>query len=219
MDSSRVNNNWPFAREGLPFILIATILAIFFYGIGFLILTVLSGCLAVFTVFFFRDPRRTCSCTADAVVTPADGRVIKIQRLEGRESPLQGPAVLVSVFMSLFNVHVNRIPIAGIIQVIDYHPGKFFSANLDKASEQNERNSILLETSNNRRIVVRQIAGLIARRIVCWAKEGDQVQTGQRFGLIRFGSRLDVFLPADARVIVQNGQRVKAGQTIIGYVS
>jgi phosphatidylserine decarboxylase len=219
MDSSRVNNNWPFAREGLPFILIATLLAIFFYGIGFLILTVLSGCLAIFVIFFFRDPQRTCSCTADAVVTPADGRVIKIQRLEGRENPLQGPAVLVSIFMSLFNVHVNRIPIAGIIQGINYHPGKFFSANLDKASEQNERNSILLETSSNRRIVVRQIAGLIARRIVCWAKEGDQVQTGQRFGLIRFGSRLDVFLPADARVVVQNGQRVKAGQTIIGYVS
>jgi phosphatidylserine decarboxylase len=219
MDSSRVNNNWPFAREGLPFILIATILTIFFYGLGLLILTVLSGCLAIFIMFFFRDPRRTCSCPPNAVVTPADGRVIKIQRLEGKENPLDGPAVLISVFMSLFNVHVNRIPITGIIQGIDYHPGKFFSANLDKASEKNERNSIVLETINERRIVVRQIAGLVARRIVCWAKKGDRVQTGQRFGLIRFGSRLDVFLPGDARVIVRDGQRVKAGKTIIGYVS
>jgi len=218
MDFSRVNNNWPFAREGLPFILIGTLLTILLYGLGIKILSVFSGCLTIFIMFFFRDPHRTCSCAPNAVLTPADGRVIKIQRVEDADNPLGEPAILISVFMSLLNVHVNRIPIAGIIRGIHYHPGKFFSANLEKASEQNERNSITLETGNSRRIVVTQIAGLIARRIVCWAKEGDRVETGQRFGLIRFGSRLDIYLPENSQVIARNRQRVKAGQTIIGYM-
>ncbi len=219
MDSSRVNNNWPFAREGLPFILIGVLLTILFSVFGILFLAILSGLLALFTMYFFRDPNRACSCAPNAILTPADGRIVKIQRLDGKDAPLGEPAVLISVFMSLFNVHVNRIPIAGTVQGIQYHPGRFFSANLDKASEQNERNSIILETINARRIVVTQIAGLIARRIVCWARQGDRVQTGERFGLIRFGSRLDVFLPESSQIVVRNGQRVKAGQTIIGYMS
>lgn len=219
MDSSRVNNNWPIAREGLPFILAGILLTIILSLFGIVFLAALSAALTLFTIYFFRDPNRVCSCTSNAILTPADGRVVKIQRLDGKDAPLGEPAVLISVFMSLFNVHVNRIPIAGVVQGIQYHPGKFFSANLDKASEQNERNSIILNTINARRIVVTQIAGLIARRIVCWARQGDRVQTGQRFGLIRFGSRLDVFLPVDSQVVVRNGQRVKAGQTIIGYIS
>jgi phosphatidylserine decarboxylase len=219
MDASRVNNNWPFAREGLPFILIGALLTFLFFVFGIIFLTILSGFLALFTMYFFRDPNRACSCPPNAMLTPADGRIVKIERLEGKDNPLGEPAVMISVFMSLFNVHVNRIPISGVIRGIQYYPGRFFSANLDKASEQNERNSIIMETINARRIVVTQIAGLVARRIVCWARQGDQVQTGQRFGLIRFGSRLDVFLPGDSQVAVRNGQRVKAGQTIIGYMS
>ncbi|MBW2095701.1 MAG: phosphatidylserine decarboxylase, partial [Deltaproteobacteria bacterium] len=160
MDSSRVNNNWPFAREGLPFILIGVLLTILFSVFGILFLAILSGLLALFSMYFFRDPNRACSCAPNAILTPADGRIVKIQRLDGKDAPLGEPAVLISVFMSLFNVHVNRIPIAGTVQGIQYHPGRFFSANLDKASEQNERNSIILETINARRIVVTQIAGL-----------------------------------------------------------
>lgn len=219
MDSRRVNNNWPVAREGLPFILIGALFTILFYAFDIVFLAILSGFLVLFSMYFFRDPNRACSCPPNAILTPADGRIIKIDRVEGKDTPLGEPAVLISVFMSLFNVHVNRIPISGVIHGTQYHPGRFFSANLDKASEQNERNSIILETTNARRIVVTQIAGLIARRIVCWTRKGDQVQTGQRFGLIRFGSRLDVFLPGDSRVVVRKGQRVKAGQSIIGYMS
>jgi phosphatidylserine decarboxylase len=121
--------------------------------------------------------------------------------------------------MSLFSVHVNRIPIGGKILTILYNPGKFFSANLDKSSEQNENNRITLQTGDGRRIVLVQIAGLIARRIVCWIKEGDHVKKGQRFGLIRFGSRLDLYLPDDSHIIVQPFHKVKAGVTILGYLS
>jgi phosphatidylserine decarboxylase len=121
--------------------------------------------------------------------------------------------------MSIFNVHVNRIPTVGRILKIIYNPGKFFSANMDKASEQNENNRIILETSDGREIVFVQIAGLIARRIVCWIKEGAEVQAGQRFGLIRFGSRLDIYLPDDTKLLIQPKNKVKAGKTILGYLS
>ncbi len=120
--------------------------------------------------------------------------------------------------MSVFNVHVNRMPVEGSVIKIDYHAGKFFSANLDKASEQNENNRVTLRTPDAQEIVVIQIAGLIARRIVCWIAEGDRVYKGQRFGLIRFGSRLEVFLPNSTKVTVKKGQKVIAGETIIGYL-
>ena len=120
--------------------------------------------------------------------------------------------------MSIFNVHVNRIPTSGTIKTITYQPGKFFSANLDKASKHNENNKITLQTPNSRRIVFTQIAGLIARRIACWIDEGDRVVAGQRFGLVRFGSRLEGCLPADTQVTVTLNQKVKAGETIIGYL-
>ncbi len=131
------------------------------------------------------------------------------------DSPFNGDAI----HMSIFNVHVNRIPIEGTVKNIDYHPGKFFSANLDKASEQNESNRITLQTPEARKIVFVQIAWLIARRIVCWVKDGDHMRTGQRFGLIRFGSRLEVYLPHDTQITARLGQKVSAGVTVIGYLS
>ena len=120
--------------------------------------------------------------------------------------------------MSVFNVHVNRAPASGKITSIAYHSGRFFSANLDKASEQNEKNTITMETLDGKKIVFVQIAGLIARRIVCWVKEGEDVKAGQRVGLIRFGSRLDVYLPIDSEISVRSGDIVKAGETVIGYL-
>jgi phosphatidylserine decarboxylase len=152
-------------------------------------------------------------------LTPADGNILEIQHLKDGNNPLGEPAVKVSVFMSLFSVHVNRIPVDGKILQILYNPGTFFSANLNKASEKNENNRITLQTGDGRRIVFVQIAGLIARRIVCWIKEGDHVTTGQRFGLIRFGSRLELYLPDDTHVVVQPCHKVKAGETILGYLS
>ena len=121
--------------------------------------------------------------------------------------------------MSVFNVHVNRAPVGGAVRAIRYKPGKFFSANLDKASQYNENNSITIELPDLRKVVIIQIAGFIARRIACWVAEGDRVLAGQRFGLIRFGSRVEVYLPSDTQIAVQKNQKVKAGETVLGYLS
>ena len=142
-----------------------------------------------------------------------------IQVLNDGQNPLGESAIKVSIFMSIFSVHVNRVPIRGRISKIDYHPGKFFSANLDKASEQNENNRITLQTDQGHKIVFIQIAGLVARRIVCWIKAGDRVGSGQRCGLIRFGSRLDVYIPKGTRLLGKMHQKVKAGETKLGYLT
>jgi phosphatidylserine decarboxylase len=131
---------------------------------------------------------------------------------------LQGPAIKISVFMSLFNVHVNRNPLSGRIVDSAYSSGKFLRADLDRASAANEQNALLVETAEGARLMVVQIAGLIARRIVCWVKKGDSVVRGQRFGLIRFGSRLDIYLPRDTQLQVRVGQKALAGQTILGHL-
>ncbi len=215
---TRINNRLPFAREGFPFIFIGIGITIFFAWLGVTTLTLIACAIALFVLYFFRDPERHHSEPKNAVLTPADGRILEIKNLESQNSPLGQPAIKVSIFMSVFNVHVNRIPIQGTVKSISYHPGKFLSANLDKASEQNEHNRVTLQTLDAKEIMVIQIAGLIARRIACWIDEGDTVKTGQRFGLIRFGSRLEVFLPADSNIIIQVRQKVKAGETVIGYL-
>ena len=186
---------------------------------GFLIASVAAGIASAFVLFFFRDPERRNNAGPDAVLTPADGTILKIEHLEDSNNPLGEPAMKISIFMSIFNVHVNRLPVTGTIKKIIYQPGKFFSANLDKASKYNENNRIQLEIHDSRKIVVIQIAGLIARRIACWVKEGDNMIAGQRFGLIRFGSRLEVYVPDNIRITAHPRQKVKAGKTIIGYLS
>ena len=217
---SRINNKLPLAKEGIPFVLGAFGVTFILMWLGLLIPCILSALLSLFIVFFFRDPeRKTYQHDENTVLTPADGRVLSVEEFNNRENPLGEPAIKISIFMSIFNVHVNRIPIGGTINNIIYNPGKFFSANLEKASEQNENNRVCIDTGGSRFILVIQIAGLIARRIACWVSERDKVNTGQRFGLIRFGSRLEVYLPIDSRIIVQPNQKVKAGLTIIGYLS
>jgi phosphatidylserine decarboxylase len=180
---------------------------------------VLAAIISLFIIFFFRDPDRSNDVKQNAVLTPADGKILEVRHFQDNNTPLGEPAVKVSIFMSVFNVHVNRIPIGGSIEKITYRPGKFFSANLDKASKHNENNKITLKTHDSHKVVFIQIAGLIARRIACWVKEGERVEAGQRFGLIRFGSRLEVYLPVDSQIIVNLNQKVKAGKTIIGYIS
>ena len=219
LEGTRVNNRLPFAKEGLPFTFVGGFLTLLFLYFGFMVLAAIAGLLTLFTMYFFRDPARENHVLEKTVLTPADGKVLDIQYLTDDNNPLGEPAVKVSIFMSLFNVHVNRIPMSGKILEIIYHPGRFFSAHLDKASKKNENNFIALQTGDGRKIVFVQIAGLIARRIVCWIKEGDYVRAGQRFGLIRFGSRLDVYLPNDSRIIVQPRHKVKAGKSILGYLS
>lgn len=199
--------------------LIGGAITVIFFYFGLLLIGILTAVLSLFVVFFFRDPDRETEVDHNTVFTPADGKILEIQQLQNADNPLGEPAVKVSIFMSVFNVHVNRIPIGGTVRNVTYHPGKFFSANLDKASKLNESNRVTLETPDSHRVVVIQIAGLIARRIACWIKKGDRVDAGQRFGLIRFGSRLEVCLPEDSKITVELNQKVKAGKTIIGYLS
>ncbi len=215
---TRINNRLPLAREGFPFIFIGIGVAVIFAFLGWTTFAIITSVVTIFVIYFFRDPERHHLEEKNAVLTPADGRILEVKHVDEENSPLGQPSIKVSIFMNVFNVHINRIPIKGTIKKISYHPGKFLSANLDKASEQNENNKITLETIDSREIMVIQIAGLIARRIACWIDKGDTVKTGQRFGLIRFGSRLEVFLPADSKIIAQVRQKVKAGETVIGYL-
>ena len=178
-------------------------------------LAVVLGLLALFVLWFFRNPERTAPPDPGVIVSPADGRVLKIEEVDEDEL-LGGTWTKVSIFMSIFNVHVNRSPCQGVVRAIRYRKGKFFSANMDKASTENERNSLVIETDGGTKIAVIQIAGLIARRIVCWVREEGVLQRGERFGLIRFGSRLEVFMPVDSDVLVKVGDRVKAGYTKVG---
>jgi phosphatidylserine decarboxylase len=167
--------------------------------------------LAGFIAFFFRDPQRTIPVDEALVVSPADGRVVRIEDLHLGE---MGSARRVSIFLSVFNVHINRLPMAGNIIDIQYRKGKFLAAFDHKASQENERNSVWLQSQQGK-ICVTQIAGLIARRIVCWKKPGDNGEKGERFGLIRFGSRVDLDLPADVELLVKVGDRVCSGSTAV----
>jgi phosphatidylserine decarboxylase len=218
LNESRINNKWPFAKEGLPFIVISGGLTFLFLYLGLIFVPILTGIISVFIIFFFRDPERTNSSHQKAILTPADGKILEIRHLKDSDNLIGQPVIKVSIFMSVFNVHVNRIPVGGTIKKIIYTPGRFFSANLDKASKFNENNRVILETDGSHIIAFIQIAGLIARRISCWVKEIDHVKAGQRFGLIRFGSRVELYLPRDSRIIVQPCQKVRAGETIIGYL-
>jgi len=212
---SITNNFCPIHRKGFPFIAIfvglTLLLGWLWWPLSFLGL-VLSG----WCIYFFRDPARVTPLNSDLVISPADGRisfvgeVIPPEELGfGNEKKLR-----ISVFMNVFNCHVNRFPLSGKIKAIIYCPGKFINAELDKASIHNERNNLVLTTAHGD-IGVVQIAGLVARRIVCWAKQGDEVQAGKRFGLIRFGSRLDVYLPTEAKTQVAVGQQAIAGESVL----
>ena len=218
MDTKKIDNKLPIAWEGIPFVFIGIGLTCVFLVLDLLVLAIPLAVLTLFTIFFFRDPQRNLVNREKAVLTPADGKIIAIEKLANGDNRSKGTAIKLSIFMSLFNSHINRIPIGGRISQLTYQPGKFFSANLDKASLYNENNMVMLETDNREKIVLVQVAGFIARRIVCWVKAGDYVKAGQRFGLIRFGSRLEVYLPPDSAITVQIGEKVKAGQTVIGYL-
>ena len=205
------------AQEGYPFIVFSLIITVFVAFLGICWLLILSALISFFIIWFFRNLERYFREEEKVVISPADGKVIKVENIEMAGS-MAGKYQKISIFMNVFNVHVNRIPYNGKIEAIDYHEGKFVSANLDKASSDNERNAIKILTENGSVIWAVQIAGLIARRIVCWVKKGDTVKKGERFGLIRFGSRVDVYLPESSRIAVKIGQKVKAGESPLGYL-
>jgi len=218
MDQKRIKNKLPVAREGLPFMIAGVALAIIMGVFHLVFLALVISMITLFVVYFFRDPERSPVGNERAVLTPADGKILSVDKLDKGDHNFKHSSIKISIFMSIFNAHINRIPIRGKVLDISYTPGKFFSANMDKASKYNEHNIITLEMDDDKKIVFVQIAGLIARRVACWVKERDNVEAGKRFGLIRFGSRLEVYLPANSEVTVQKGQKVKAGQTVIGYI-
>ncbi|GHG83329.1 phosphatidylserine decarboxylase proenzyme [Pseudodonghicola xiamenensis] len=206
----------PMHREGIKFVAAFAVVTVLLFLIWDVLGWIGVG-LTVWCYYFFRDPERATPQRPGLIVSPADGIVSLIEpAVPPAELGLpDAPLTRVSVFMNVFNCHVNRTPIAGEITAIAYRPGKFFNASLDKASTDNERNSLAIRMGDGRSIAVVQIAGLVARRIVCFAKPGDRMQTGERFGLIRFGSRLDVYLPDGVEPLVSLGQTMVAGETVI----
>ena len=205
---------FPVASAGYPFILSAAFATAVLALLGVTSLTLIGLVITFAICGFFRDPERVIPDQQGAVVSPADGKVVAASVVDNSLF-YDGPTMKISIFMSVFNVHVNRVPYAGRVKEINYHPGKFIAANFDKASLENEHNAVLIETENGKHLCVVQVAGLIARRIICRIKPGENVIRGQRFGLICFGSRLDVYLPANVKVNVVVGDKIQAGVTIL----
>jgi phosphatidylserine decarboxylase len=203
------------AREGWPFLAIAAIVALLAtWMVGWWSLPFWAA--AVFVLQFFRDPPRDAPTDVNAILAPADGRVVMVGK--SRDPYTDRDALKISVFMNVFNVHSNRSPVDGTVKDNAYHAGSFLNAALDKASLENERNALIIATDTGTEITCVQIAGLIARRILCYVKPGDRLARGQRYGFIRFGSRVDLYLPPATRAHVAVGDRVYAGQTIVALL-
>ncbi len=208
----------PIAKEGLLFLIPAAVLTLLLGLLGWKILTFLGIILTLFIAFFFRNPERKIPRLQNVILSPADGRIIEVGEAQERRF-LSEKTLKVSIFMSLFDVHINRSPASGKIIQKKYYPGEFRVAHAEKSSLVNEQNVLLMETEDHFHIVLVQIAGIVARRIVCYAKPGDLLKRGEIFGLIRFGSRVDLYLPLSVRPVVKVGQKVKGGESIIGYRS
>ena len=206
----------PLAKDGFIFILPLLIITVLMFLISFYWATAIFGLGFLFVTWFFRDPERRIPNEPNVIVSPADGKITEIVT---ENEPINGKQCKrVTIFLSVFNVHGNRVPIEGTIEDIRYNPGKFLAAFNPKASMDNEQNLILINNGRTH-IFVKQIAGLIARRIVCWPKKGDHYESGQRYGLIRFGSRVDILLPENTKLSVACGDKVSGGKSIIGYLN
>lgn len=213
-----------FAREGYPFILIAAALALGVFGLALMrrswplwLAAFLLTVIALWVAYFFRDPERAGARGDALVIAPADGRIVMITDV-AEPAFIRGTSTRVSIFMNVFNVHVNRYPVSGTVRYVHYNPGKFMNAARDKASLDNEQASVGIE-SGRHRVLVRQIAGAIARRIVTYSKDGDSARQGERFGIIRFGSRVDVFIPTASMVRVKVGDLTTAGTTVLAEIA
>lgn len=211
-------NNYPhpiIAREGWPFLAIAVVVAavVTYFSAAW---SIPLWIIALFVLQFFRDPARAVPQQPGAVLSPADGRIVAVERAQ--DVYAQREAIKVSVFMNVFNVHSNRSPVDGTVQQVQYFPGKFINADLDKASTENERNAVVIRTAGGQTVTAVQVAGLIARRILCYVKAGDMLTRGQRYGFIRFGSRVDVYVPLTAAVKVAIGDKVSATTTTLAVL-
>jgi len=210
------NYGIPVASEGWPFIIPLAVLTVLFFAFGWKNIGCVSLVLTLFILFFFRDPERSVPESKDVVVSPADGKVIVVKDIYEPDY-LKQDVKQISIFLSVFNVHVNRAPYGGTVETVRYNPGRFHVASVDKASLDNEQTAVVIANGKHK-VLVKQIAGLIARRIVCYAKPGDMIKTGERYGLIRFGSRVDIFLPKEAELKVKVGDRIKGARDIIGVL-
>ncbi|HEY5307746.1 MAG TPA: phosphatidylserine decarboxylase [Casimicrobiaceae bacterium] len=211
-----MNNAYPhpvIAREGWPFLVLAVVVAVVLSALGWWIVAFLAWVVALFILQFFRDPARTVPDAPKAVLSPADGRVVKVE--QARDPYLRRDALKISVFMNVFNVHSNRSPVDGTVANRWYHAGSFLNAALDKASLENERNALHLRTVSGQDVTCVQIAGLIARRILCYVDSGAALRRGERYGFIRFGSRVDVYLDPAAKPRVAVGDIVLATESIL----
>jgi phosphatidylserine decarboxylase len=211
-----MNNDYPhpiIAREGWVFLAMAVAAALLLSATGHWLIAGFAWLAVLFILQFFRDPPRTIPRAPNAVLSPADGKVVRVER--ARDPYLQREALKISVFMNVFNVHSNRSPVDGIVVAAWYHAGSFLNAALDKASLENERNALHLRTAAGHDVACVQVAGLIARRILCYVKPGDTLARGQRYGFIRFGSRVDVYLAPDAVPKVAVGDTVYATETLL----
>jgi phosphatidylserine decarboxylase len=207
---------WPIAKEGLPFLIPVVLLTVTLGIMGWKVWMFLGILFSLFIAYFFRNPRREIPNLQNIILSPADGRVIHVGECE-EDRFLKEKTLKVSIFMSVFDVHLNRAPVSGKVLERTYLPGRFLVASVEKSSLLNEQNAVILETEDRLKILLVQIAGFVARRIVCYAKAGDLLRSGEIFGLIRFGSRVDLYLPPEVRPIVRVGQHVKGGESIIGY--
>ncbi len=202
-----------FCPEGLLPVLFLALTTLVLAVLGWAVPAVAGLGVTLFTMAFFRDPERVVPDQPGVVIAPADGRVIGVQTAQDPVNAQKKTRI--SIFMNVFNVHVNRAPVEGRLEQIHYVPGKFFNASLNKASQDNERNMLLIRDREEREWTVVQIAGLVARRIVCWAEKGDDLSMGQRVGMIKFGSRVDLYCPDGYEVLVAKGSRAVGGQTVL----
>lgn len=207
----------PVAKEGYPFIGYSAFVTLVLAVLGYTLLSLVMVFLTTFVLSFFRDPERFIPEDDSALVSPADGKVIIVEDVHDTTFMKQD-CKKISVFMNVFNVHVNRIPFGGTVEKILYKPGKFYNAESQKGALENEYCASFVTTNRGQKIVFVQIAGLIARRIICWLENEDIVKKGERFGLIRFGSRVDLYLPAEATVNIKVGDKVRAGETILAHL-
>jgi phosphatidylserine decarboxylase len=205
----------PIVKEGLPFVGGLASITLLLGLSGWTIPAGVAGGFTLFTAWFFRNPRRIIPRDPNVVVSSGDGKVVAIEE-EFEPRYLKQQSIRVTVFLNVFDVHVNRMPCAGTVEGISYQPGQFLVASRPEATVRNEQNAVMLKTDLGAKVLCVQVAGLIARRIVCWVSEGARVQRGERFGLIRFGSRMDTFLPVGSKIRVALGDRVKGGETIVG---
>lgn len=207
----------PIAKEGIPFVGITAGSTLVAGLLGWTIPAVIAGGFTLFTAWFFRNPARVIPPGSGLVVAAGDGKVVAVEE-EFEPRFMKEKSIRLSIFLNVFDVHINRVPCEGIVERVQYQPGAFLVASKPEATLKNEQNAILVRTAQGAKVVCVQVAGLIARRIVCWVSQGDRVQRGERYGLIRFGSRMDTFLPLGSTINVSVGDRVKGGETVVGVL-